>query len=502
MAELAPLLVGRRVLEVVGLPPRDLLFILAEDEERVRRLRVSAEQGAARIHLQIGRLARRDSAKAPFFQRAAELFDGGIVEGLEQVDGDRIVRLTVRPETGGERHALVAELFGRGANLCLLVGRKVDAICVVPKGTEARAKARLVLGEGYRPPTGAAPGSDASPTLEEALPAPPAEASKSALARIAPLSWRVEYHIGGAAERTFQSTLRKELSGRLTRKRKSTEKLLAGLHDRSEAVATAERVRQDGELLKAHLHELKRGMEKVVLSDWFTDDSPARELRLDPKLSPNDNAERYFARYKKHLRSLEHVPHEIELAEATLAGLSELIERAADPVNDPVELEEEAVRARLLLPRQDVPTRRKKPATRLPYKSFNGSNGGEIRVGRSAKDNDRLSLRESRGNDLWLHTRDTPGSHVVLRVPKGTEPNDEEVLDAAHLALHFSPLRGARRASIHVARCKELKKPKKAPPGLVTLSGGRTLELRVEEDRLARLLRGERRAKGSQTRNR
>ena len=107
--ELAPLVVGRRISEVVGLPPRDLLFVLEpranEDEEgaRVRRLRVSAEPGCARLHLQVGRMRRRETAKAPFFQRAAELLaalprlyvTGTPRSGLRQVGPDDLL-----PEVG------------------------------------------------------------------------------------------------------------------------------------------------------------------------------------------------------------------------------------------------------------------------------------------------------------------------------------------------------------------------------------------------------------------
>src|SRR5690606_36553408 len=90
--------------------------------------------------------------------------------------------------------------------------------------------------------------------------------------------------------------------------------------------------------------------------------------------------------------------------------------------------------------------------------------------------------------DLWFHTADHPGSHVVLVVEKNAEPDPEEVLDAAHLAVHFSPARNARRASVHVALRKLVHKPKGAKPGLVTLSGGRTIELRMQPERLERLL--------------
>ena len=109
-------------------------------------------------------------------------------------------------------------------------------------------------------------------------------------------------------------------------------------------------------------------------------------------------------------------------------------------------------------------------------------------MGRSARDNDELTFRASRGNDLWLHTADTPGSHVILVVAKGAEPDPEEVLDAAHLAVHFSPKRGAGRVDVHVARRKLVSKPRRAPAGLVPLSGGKVKRVRLEPERLERRL--------------
>jgi predicted ribosome quality control (RQC) complex YloA/Tae2 family protein len=185
------------------------------------------------------------------------------------------------------------------------------------------------------------------------------------------------------------------------------------------------------------------------------------------------------------------VPEEIERTRTEQQLLCELLERAGDPGVDPDELEAEASARGLLKERQTVPQpgARRAPEPRLPYRSFRGARGSEIRVGRSARDNDELSLRRSRGNDVWLHTAEAPGSHVVLRLER-EPPDEEEVLDAAHLAVHFSPLRGAPRADVHVARCKEVKKPRRAPAGLVTLSGGKVLRVRVEPERLERLLRG------------
>lgn len=168
-----------------------------------------------------------------------------------------------------------------------------------------------------------------------------------------------------------------------------------------------------------------------------------------------------------------------------------LAERAEDTGLDAEAVDDEAVAQGLLDRRQIADARKKKKAApRKPYRSFVGSKGSEIRVGRTARDNDTLSIRLARGSDYWLHTADVPGSHVILCTARGQEPHQEEILDAAHLAIHFSPVRGTDRAPVHVVQRKHLHKPKGAKPGLVTLSGGRILEVRVQPERLSSLLRG------------
>ena len=182
---------------------------------------------------------------------------------------------------------------------------------------------------------------------------------------------------------------------------------------------------------------------------------------------------------------------ELERAETRLKELQELSVRAEDTSLDAEKVDDEAVAQGLLDRRQVADVRKKKKAApRKPYKSFVGSRGSEIRVGRTARDNDTLSIRLARGSDYWLHTADVPGSHVILVTDKGREPHQEEIMDAAHLAIHFSPVRGTDRAPVHVVQRKHLHKPKGAKPGLVTLSGGRILEVRMQPDRLNALLRG------------
>jgi predicted ribosome quality control (RQC) complex YloA/Tae2 family protein len=273
----------------------------------------------------------------------------------------------------------------------------------------------------------------------------------------------------------------------VARKLKKAERLVAGLEARAAAADDVESVRRDGELLKACLGRIARGATSIEVDDWFT--GAKRAIALDPKLSPLENVERVFARAKKLVRAKELVAGELVEARARLARLRSLAASVDDPDTDPEALEREAVEEGLLDPAQIADPRRKKtPAPRQPYRTFTTPQGGTVLVGRSARDNDELTIRHSKGSDLWLHTAEAPGSHVVLRLDRGAQPDPEELLDAAHLAAHFSPLKGARKVAVHVAARKLVHKPKGAKPGLVTLSGGKVLALRVQPERLKRLL--------------
>jgi predicted ribosome quality control (RQC) complex YloA/Tae2 family protein len=484
-AEIEPLVRGATLRDVQGLPPRDVLIVLegrpAEDgKSKTIRLRLSADPDAPRLHLQRARVDRHAGPVGPFFRRLAEELPGGTLHGIAPVRTDRVAIVEIRGAPCGERRALVLELFGRRANLVLLgPGDRIVEVLVPPP--EGREQPRLVPGQTWSPPPGrpAPPG----PTLAETLGGEaPADGS-------APLSFLVESALGGQAGEARRAREARDLADRLQRRLGKARGLVLGLEARRTAVDEIDRLRLDGEILKANLHVLQRGLERVELPDPYLPGQPPRAIELDPRLSPRKNFERLFERAKKLERSRTTVESELELARRKESELAALLEEARAPEADPAAVEERAIEAGVLEPKQEAaPKKRAHPAPRLPYKSFEASRGSEIRVGRSASDNDGLTFRHAKGSDLWLHTADTPGSHVVLVLDKGSDPDSEELVDAAHLAVHFSPLRDARRARVHVARRKEVHKPRGAKAGLVQLSGGRILDVRMQPERLRRLL--------------
>lgn len=499
--ELAPLVHGLLVREVLAAPPRDVLLVLgaSADGPPDHRLRVSAGGDAPRVHMQRRRFERHEGPLGPFFRLLERELVGARVREITQISGDRIVAIALRAPSG-EGRTLVAELVGRHANLALL-GPSDKVLGVLVPAPAEKTDARLRIGFPYAPPPGRAAGAD-EPALRDALPRPAEEAplARGVTADVAPLSWIVEVALGGLAEEARHNDLARHLLERAERKLKNARALLAGLHKRREAANEVERVQQDGELVKANLGRIVRGTKSLVTEDLYDPDLKPRTIALDPKLSPRENLERIFDRAKKLERSRAAVEGEIALASARVSDLEALVAATRAPDADVAALEADAIARQLVeAPQSTVEGRKERVAPRLPYKSYEAFAGGEIRVGRNARDNDDLTFHHARGNDVWLHTADTPGSHVVLVVEKGAEPHPEELLDAAHLAVQFSPLAGATKARVHVARRKEVHKPRGAKPGLVTLSGGRILELRLQPDRLQRLLRTHRAPPGAGT---
>jgi predicted ribosome quality control (RQC) complex YloA/Tae2 family protein len=250
-------------------------------------------------------------------------------------------------------------------------------------------------------------------------------------------------------------------------------------------------------LLKSVLDRARPGQQQVQARDFET--GAEVSIPLDPTLSPAANLEALFRRARKAQRralraaqqqgalearreELDALRAELERAES-LAAFSErpdvqrLLERHAPT----------APRAPAAKPRPFRLGKREIPR-RLAPRRYRSSDGLEIWVGRSDEGNDLLTTRLARGNDLFFHVSASPGSHVVLRTEGRVDPPSESLLEACELAVHASKQRRASRVDVLVTSIKNVRKPKGAKPGLVVVSGGKTLHLRHHPSRLERVL--------------
>ncbi len=288
----------------------------------------------------------------------------------------------------------------------------------------------------------------------------------------------------------------------IRKERSFLQRKFANLQEDLEAAREAETFRQKGELLKHVLHNVRTGDSEIWATDYQAGESV--EIPLDPKLSPAANLESYFARYQKESRKEKMIRQqlkELESARAALNGIEALLAKAREqepPAVSDVEgiLSQPAVLR--LVSRHSAnrrPERRPiKPASkrelpaRLRPKRYKTEEGLEIWVGRGDEGNDYLTTRLARGNDLFFHLEGYPGSHVILRTEGHKEPSPSSLLDACELAVHFSRLKTAGSADVHVAAIKDVKKPKGAKPGLVYVRGGKTIHLRRDAKRLQDIL--------------
>jgi predicted ribosome quality control (RQC) complex YloA/Tae2 family protein len=313
-----------------------------------------------------------------------------------------------------------------------------------------------------------------------------------------------------AIERDYQvlerarqiETLARRIENAVAREEAFLDRKSANLQEDLGDARQAEEYKRKGELLKGMLHLIRAGDQSVTVRDFATNEPVT--ITLDPRLTPAQNLETYFRRYQKEQRGIAAILEQIDTlrsSRSALEAIREELRRIIPQITSGLgELERLAAepRVRRLLARH-YPSRRasapaKPPAAkreipgRLAPKRYRTAEGLEVWVGKSDEGNDYLTTRLSRGNDLFFHLNGFPGSHVVLRTEGRTDPPSESMLAACELAVHFSKMKNATRADVHVAYVKDIKKPKGVKRGLVYVSRGKTIHLRRDPRRLEEIL--------------
>ncbi|MDA8228837.1 MAG: NFACT RNA binding domain-containing protein, partial [Desulfitobacterium hafniense] len=254
-----------------------------------------------------------------------------------------------------------------------------------------------------------------------------------------------------------------------------------------------------GELLTANLYRIQPGAKKIEVEDYTQDSLPSLTIPLDPALSGIENAQRYYRLYNKAKATIQKTA---PLREAALEELSYLdtvllsLEQAASQVElDEIhaELVEQNYLAGKHFEKRNAKNKKasSKPESPQP-KEFVSSAGRTILVGKNNRQNDWLTLRRSNPGDLWLHVKNTPGSHVLIPLNESEEfPDDATLEEAAALAIHFSQAKGSTLVPVDYTHIKNIKKPNAAKPGMVVYEKNWTLYLTPEEQVLERLLESE-----------
>jgi predicted ribosome quality control (RQC) complex YloA/Tae2 family protein len=300
--------------------------------------------------------------------------------------------------------------------------------------------------------------------------------------------------------------LSRELLKMLRTEEKKTERLLKKLGEEDDEAKQKERYRRWGELLKYNLDRVSKGASSVTVRDF---DEKEVEISLDPKLTPVQNMDILFERYRKMKRREAGSAKRIEGERARLERIEGLKRKISQGeivgLQRPPSILFEAPeidmigrgfsqKVRRLLSKKGL-QKRAPTERRAPFLRFVSASGKTLLVGRNADENDELVRRVARGKDLWFHAEGVSGSHVLLRYEKQGEFTEEDVRDACLLAFHFSRLRSAGSGAVVYTFMKHVKKPKGSKKGHVEYYSNKTKIVTLQERALARILNSGRNSK-------
>lgn len=461
--ELAPALAGGWIQKIYQPTDRTLVLEIRAPG-LTHRLLISCHHEAARLHFTTAAF-QNPPTPPPFCQFLRAHLQGARIDQVEQIQGDRIVQLALTAKEGPCR--LVAELTGKISNLLVL--DEAGRIRRDLNGVKDR------VGQLYVPPTH---------HQRERGAADPTRFSQDIPESPFPLSAAIDAHYHRAEAASDVASAWNARAGVL---RKSIKKLRRRIEAWHEDLAKAEKYKtyaRYGELIKANLGTIRKGQTDVAVVDYFDENLPNLTIPLDQTKTPQGNMDDYFRKHRKHLAAerelhprIEEGLKELETLQRELTAIEQGTWQAPDKPH--------IMRVRTLS--RTGAGKDRQEQHQGPFRRFTSSDGLAIYVGRNARENDELTFGLAKSDDLWLHARGMPGSHVVVRLEKGTDPPPETIRDAATLALLYSDLKKSGKGDIIYTRRKWVKKAKGQAPGAVTVSQEKSVFVALDKTRLARL---------------
>lgn len=260
---------------------------------------------------------------------------------------------------------------------------------------------------------------------------------------------------------------------RLRRKLAAQEKEYAETQSR-------DRFRIYGDLITANLYRMERGAARLTCENYYQDGA-LTEIPLDPLLSPQQNAAKYYKRYTKLKTAEKYLRQQMDLARHDLDYLESVLAEIAnaETEQDFLDIREE-LREAGFLKKQSRKQNKKEARKKSRPREFRTSGGFRVLVGRSNRQNDQLTLRDAERQDLWFHTQKIHGSHVIL-CTGGKTPDDESLQEAAVLAAWFSQARDSSGVPVDYTPVRNVRKPSGSRPGMVVYNTCRTLFVTPDE---------------------
>ena len=481
-------------------PSRDEVVMAIRGAGENVKLLLSASPNGPRMHLT--KEVRENPAQPPMFcMLLRKHLTGGRILALEQPELERIVllRLEVVDELGDRvPRTLVLEAMGRRANLILLdaEGRILDCIRRV-EGDVTTGQRGVMPGLFYHLPE---PHPGLSPLLERELDfrsdgesrneslQEKAERLREAvgaegyvpylllrdgkgvdfsflpilqygpgtqLRRYETFSRLLDdfYAARGTAERVGQRG--QELLKAVKRVRERVERRVGQQEIEREATRDRERKRELGDILTSNFYALRKGMKSARLTDYYDPEGRETEIPLDPLLTPQQNAAKYYKRYTKAKTAEKYLREQMALARRDLAYLESILQeiQQAETEQDFLDIRGEMSDAGFIRKQgKKVLQRPSKP------REFKTSGGFRVLVGRNNRQNDKLTLKDADYRDLWFHVQKLHGSHVIL-CTNGGEPGDQDITEAASLAAYYSQAKDSANVPVDCTQVKYVKKP-------------------------------------------
>lgn len=289
-----------------------------------------------------------------------------------------------------------------------------------------------------------------------------------------------------------RSDRRRALVVAIDRARKKIARRVEAVQSDLARIREADALVERGKILAAHAHAIPRGAKEATLDDWSTGERRRATIPLDPALPPRAQAEALFSRAKRMRRGAPVAEARLTEAgaiDAALVALRAECALGAKAIDDEaMAILERRARSLGARPTGTVAGKKKeREEARRPYDEYR-SGERAIFVGRGAKDNDVLTTKIARPHDLFLHVKGKTGAHVVVPLQKNESCPPDLLVDAAHLAAHFSDARGEKIVDVTYAARRHVRKPRGSAPGLVVVEREKVLALRVERARMQRIL--------------
>ena len=533
--ELRRELVNGRI-QKINQPFEQELVLQIRSNRQSHRLLLSAHPVFGRIQL-TQTTFENPAQPSTFIMVLRKYLQGALIESIEQIENDRIVEITVsnKNEIGDHIQAtLIIEIMGKHSNI-LLVDKSSHKILEVIKhvGFSQNSYRTLLPGSTYIAPPSTESrnpftiqdeklfeilqtqeltaknlqslfqglGRDTANELENILVSDKLSTFRNFFGQetkpfltetsfspvpfanqvgepFTSLSDLLDTYYKDKAERDRVKQQASELIRRVENELQKNRHKLKKQEKELLATDNAEEFRQKGELLTTFLHQVPNDQDQVTLDNYYTNQPIT--IALDKALTPSQNAQRYFKRYQKLKEAVKYLTELIEETKATILYL-ESVETVLNQagLEEIAEIREELIQTGFIRRRQrEKIQKRKKPEQYL------ASDGKTIiYVGRNNLQNEELTFKMARKEELWFHAKDIPGSHVVIS--GNLDPSDEVKTDAAELAAYFSKGRLSNLVQVDMIEVKKLNKPTGGKPGFVTYTGQKTLRVTPDPEKIA-----------------